>query len=162
MAELKNLERDLDRFNTRLLVAALFVLLCFGLLGWRLVVLQVVRHEELALQAEANRIAVLPVVPNRGLIVDRNGVVLATNYSAYTLEITRARVQGDLDAVIDGLSQVLTIEPRDRRRFKRLMEERARALSRCRSAPSSATRSWCSSCCCRSHHSCASAPTGQV
>ena len=53
MAELKNLERDLDRFNTRLLVAALFVLVCFGLLGWRLVVLQVVRHEELALQAEA-------------------------------------------------------------------------------------------------------------
>jgi penicillin-binding protein 2 len=123
MAELKNLERDLDRFNTRLLVAALFVLLCFGLLGWRLVVLQVVWHEELALQAEANRIAVLPVVPNRGLIVDRNGVVLATNYSAYTLEITRARVQGDLDAVIDGLSQVLTIEPRDRRRFKRLQDE---------------------------------------
>ena len=54
MAELKNLERDLDRFNTRLLVAALFVLLCFGLLGWRMVVLQVVRHEELALQAEAS------------------------------------------------------------------------------------------------------------
>jgi penicillin-binding protein 2 len=126
MAELKNLERDLDRFNTRLLVAALFVLLCFGLLGWRLVVLQVVRHEELALQAEANRIAVLPVVPNRGLIVDRNGVVLATNYSAYTLEITPSRVKADLDAVIDGLAQVLPIEPRDRRRFKRLADESKR------------------------------------
>jgi penicillin-binding protein 2 len=123
MAELKNLERDLDRFNTRLLVAALFVLLCFGLLAWRLVVLQVVRHEELALQAEANRIAVLPVVPNRGLIVDRNGVVLATNYSAYTLEITPSRVKGSLDAVIDELAQVLPIEPRDRRRFKRLQDE---------------------------------------
>ncbi|MES2717988.1 MAG: penicillin-binding protein 2 [Pseudomonadota bacterium] len=126
MAELKNLERDLDRFNTRLLVASLFVLLCFGLLGWRLVVLQVVRHEELALQAEANRIAVLPVVPNRGLIVDRNGVVLATNYSAYTLEITPSRVQGELDTVIDGLAQVLHIEQRDRRRFKRLQDESKR------------------------------------
>ncbi len=123
MTELKDLDRDLDRFNTRLLVAALFVLLCFGLLGWRLVVLQVVRHEELALQAEANRIAVLPVVPNRGLIVDRNGVVLATNYSAYTLEITPSRVKGELEAVIDGLAQVLPIEPRDRRRFKRLADE---------------------------------------
>ena len=123
MAELKNLERDLDRFNTRLLVAALFVLLCFGLLGWRLVVLQVVRHEELALQAEANRIAVLPVVPNRGLIVDRNGVVLATNYSAYTLEITPSRVQGEIDAVIDSLAEVVPIETRDRRRFKRLQDE---------------------------------------
>jgi penicillin-binding protein 2 len=126
MAELKNLERDLDRFNTRLLAAALFVLLCFGLLGWRMVVLQVVRHDELALQAEANRIAVLPVVPNRGLIVDRNGVVLATNYSAYTLEITPSRVQGELDAVIDSLSQVVPIELRDRRRFKRLQDESKR------------------------------------
>jgi len=123
MAELKNLERDLDRFNTRLLVAALFVLLCFGLLGWRMVVLQVVRHDELALQAEANRIAVLPVVPNRGLIVDRNGVVLATNYSAYTLEITPSRVQGEIDAVIDSLAEVVPIETRDRRRFKRLQDE---------------------------------------
>ena len=126
MTELKDLERDLDRFNTRLLVAALFVLLCFGLLGWRLVVLQVLRHEELALQAEANRIAVLPVVPNRGLIVDRNGVVLATNYSAYTLEITPSRVVGDTEALIDGLAQVLMIEPRDRRRFKRLQDESKR------------------------------------
>jgi penicillin-binding protein 2 len=126
MAELKNVERDLDRFNTRLLVAALFVLGCFGLLGWRLVVLQVVRHEELALQAEANRVAVLPVVPNRGLIVDRNGVVLATNYSAYTLEITPSRVQGDVESVIDRLAQVLAIEPRDRRRFKRLADESKR------------------------------------
>ncbi|HQC99093.1 MAG TPA: penicillin-binding protein 2 [Aquabacterium sp.] len=126
MAELKNLERDLDRFNTRLLVAALFVLGCFGLLAWRMVVLQVVRHEDLAERAEANRIAVLPVVPNRGLIVDRNGVVLATNYSAYTLEITPSRIQGEIESVIDGLAQVLTIEPRDRRRFKRLADESKR------------------------------------
>lgn len=50
--------------------------------------LQVVRHEDLAAQAESNRTAVVPIVPNRGLILDRNGVVLATNYAAYTLEIT--------------------------------------------------------------------------
>ncbi|MDO9284912.1 MAG: penicillin-binding protein 2, partial [Aquabacterium sp.] len=123
MTELRDLERELDRFNTRLLAAALFVLLCFGLLGWRLVVLQVVRHDELAERAESNRIAVVPVVPNRGLIVDRNGVVLATNYSAYTLEITPSRVKGELDAMIDGLARVLTIEQRDRRRFKRLQDE---------------------------------------
>ena len=66
MTELKDLERELERFNTRLITAALFVLLCFGLLVSRLVWLQVFRHEELALQAEANRVAVVPVVPNRG------------------------------------------------------------------------------------------------
>ena len=123
MTELKNIERELGRFNTRLLAAALFVLLCFGLLAARLVVLQVLRHDELALQAEANRIAVVPVVPNRGLILDRNGVVLATNYSAYTLEITPSRVKAELDAMIDRLAEVVEIAPRDRRRFKRLQED---------------------------------------
>ena len=88
MTELKNLEQELGRFRARLWAAAGFVLFCFGLLAFRLVVLQVVRHDDLANRAEANRVAVVPIVPNRGLIVDRNGVVLANNYSAYTLEIT--------------------------------------------------------------------------
>jgi penicillin-binding protein 2 len=120
--ELKNLELELDRFRGRLFAAAAFVLCCFALLAARLVYLQVYRHEDLATQAEANRIAVVPVVPNRGLIVDRNGVVLANNYSAYTLEVTPRR-GADLDALIDELSGVVEIGPRDRRRFKRLQEE---------------------------------------
>ena len=123
MIELKNVERELDHFRGRLVAAALFVLVCFGLLGARLVYLQVYKHEDLATQAEANRIAVLPVVPNRGLIVDRNGVVLATNYSAYTLEITPSRLAASLDATIDALAELVEITPRDRRRFKRLMED---------------------------------------
>ena len=123
MIELKNIERELDRFRGRLLAAVLFVLVGFGLLAARLVYLQVFRHEALATQAEANRIAVLPVVPNRGLIVDRNGVVLATNYSAYTLEITPSRLTESLEATIDALAELVDITPRDRRRFKRLQEE---------------------------------------
>lgn len=80
------------------MAATAFVLLCFGLLGYRLVHLQIVKHDELSVQAENNRISVVPIVPNRGLIVDRNGVVLlANNYSAYTLEIMPARVQ-DLES----------------------------------------------------------------
>ena len=126
MTELRDLERELDRFNGRLIAAAAFVLFAFALLGARLVYLQVIRHEELSTQAEANRIAVVPIVPNRGLIVDRNGVVLATNYSAYTLEITPSRVNGGsagLEALIDELATVVDIQLRDRRRFKRLLEE---------------------------------------
>ena len=122
MTELKNVELELDRFRGRLLAAAAFVLLCFGLLAARMVYLQVLRHDELSTQAEANRIAVLPIVPNRGVIVDRNGIVLANNYSAYTLEITPSQVR-NLDAVIDELSSLVEIGPRDRRRFKRLLEE---------------------------------------
>ncbi|MFN0184027.1 MAG: penicillin-binding protein 2 [Aquabacterium sp.] len=123
MNELRDLGQELSRLRWRLLAAAGFVLVLFALLVSRLVWLQVVRHEDLAQQAEANRIAVLPVVPNRGLIVDRNGVVLATNYSAYTLEITPSRLQSPVETVIDELSQIVDVQPRDRRRFKRLQEE---------------------------------------
>jgi len=127
---LRDVEQEVDRFRGRVLAAAGFVLLAFVLLAARLVYLQVFRHEELATQAEANRIAVVPIVPNRGIIVDRHGVVLATNYSAYTLEISpralRAGGSGsatDLDALIEQLASVVEIGPRDRRRFKRLQEE---------------------------------------
>ena len=122
MTELRNLERELERFRLRVFVAAAFVLVGFGLLMARMVYLQVIRHEELSTRAENNRIAVVPIVPNRGRIVDRNGVVLATNYTAYTLEITPSKIE-DLDATINALSAFIDIQPRDRRRFKRQLEE---------------------------------------
>jgi penicillin-binding protein 2 len=122
MTELKNLEVELGRYRLRVWAAAGFVLFCFGLLFARLLVLQVFRHDELATQAENNRVAVVPIVPNRGLIVDRHGVVMASNYSAYTLEITPSKVE-NLELAIDQLAEVVEIQLRDRRRFKRLMEE---------------------------------------
>lgn len=122
MTVLKNLHQELSRFRLRLVAAALFVLFCFGLLVARLLFLQVAQHDTLLERAESNRISVVPIVPNRGLIVDRNGVVLASNYSAYTLEITPSKVP-DLEETIDQLTDVIDIQPRDRRRFKRLMEE---------------------------------------
>ena len=122
MTELRNAEADTWRFRLRVFVLGVVVLLAFALIAARLVVLQVVRHEDLADQAESNRTAIVPIVPNRGLIIDRNGVVLATNYSAYTLEITPSRAM-DLEATIDELAQIVDIQPRDRRRFKRLREE---------------------------------------
>ncbi len=122
MTELRNVEADLSRFRARVLVASLVVLLCFVLLVARLVYLQVVRHDDLSEQAESNRTAVVPIVPNRGLILDRNGVVLATNYSAYTLEITPSKV-ANLDETIAALEKVIDIQLRDKRRFKRLREE---------------------------------------
>ena len=125
MTELRNIERDLARFRSRVFVATLLVLLAFALLAARMVYLQVLRHDELSAQAESNRTAVLPVVPNRGQIVDRHGRVLASNYSAYTLEITPSLV-GNLEHTIDALSEVVPIQPRDRRRFRKLLEESQR------------------------------------
>src|SRR6478672_10041772 len=122
MTELRNSEADASRFRLRAVVIGLVVLFAFGLVVARLVYLQVVRHEDLAAQAESNRTAVVPIVPNRGLILDRNGVVLATNYSAYTLEITPSKVT-DLEATIDRIAEVVEIQPRDRKRFRRLLDE---------------------------------------
>ena len=123
MTEFKNTERELHFFRLRLSVAGVFVFICFVLLFARFVWLQVIRHEHYVAQAEDNRISVVPVVPNRGLILDRNGVVLARNYSAYTLEVTPSKLNDDLDSVIDALAQLVDIQPRDRKRFKRLLEE---------------------------------------
>ncbi len=125
MTELRNVEADLAHFKWRVVVIALAVLVAFGLLVARMIWLQVVRHDEYLAQAESNRTAVLPVVPNRGQIVDREGRVLATNYSAYTLEITPSKVD-NLEDTIAALGQLVAIEPRDVRRFKRLMEESRR------------------------------------
>ena len=122
MTELRNVEADLSRFRARVLVASLVVLCAFSVLAARLIYLQVYRHEDLSEQAESNRTAVVPIVPNRGLILDRNGVVLATNYSAYTLEITPSRI-GNLEETIAALEKVIDIQPRDKKRFKRLREE---------------------------------------
>jgi len=61
-------------------------------------------------------------VPNRGIILDRNGATLAANYSAYTLEITPSKV-ANVEKAIDELAEVIEVGARDRRRFKRLQEE---------------------------------------
>jgi penicillin-binding protein 2 len=122
MTELRNVQADLARFRTRVFVVSIVVVVCFCLLGARLFYLQVVRHEDLHAQAESNRTSIVPIVPTRGLIEDRNGVVLASNYSAYTLEITPSKTNG-VDETIDDLAGVLEITSRDRRRFKKLLDE---------------------------------------
>ena len=120
--ELRNAELELHHFQVRLAVAAGLVLFVFLLLASRFFYLQVVKHGELYTLAEANRISIVPVVPNRGIIVDRNGVLLAHNYSAYTLEVQPDRIE-NLESLIDELATVVEITARDRRRFRRLLEE---------------------------------------
>ena len=124
LTELRNTERELHAFRTRVVVAAAAVLVTFGLLGARFVWLQLVQHEYYHTRAEDNRIAIVPLPPRRGLIFDRNGAVLARNYSAYTLEIAPRKVN-DVDATIEKLSRIVAVGPRDRSRFaKHLIEAR--------------------------------------
>ena len=120
--ELRNAQLELHHFQLRLAIATGFVLFMFLLLFGRFFYLQVVKHDQLQTLAEANRIAIVPVVPNRGIIVDRNGIVLAHNYSAYTLEVQPHKIN-NLERLVDELATLIEITPRDRRRLKRLLEE---------------------------------------
>ncbi len=122
MKELRNVEADLRQFRLRALVATAAVIVAFTLIWARAYYLQVVQHENLNEQAERNRTAVVPVVPMRGEVEDRNGEILASNYSAYTLEITPSKVP-DLEAVLSELEPLVTISTRDRRRFNKLLSE---------------------------------------
>jgi penicillin-binding protein 2 len=119
---LRDPQRELAVFHNRLVAAGLVIVVAFGLLVSRFVWLQVLQRQYYHTLAEANRISVVPVVPNRGLIMDRNGTVLAANYSAYTLEITPNKVE-DVDRAIDELATVIEVSARDRRRFRKLQEE---------------------------------------
>ncbi|MFA6901689.1 MAG: penicillin-binding protein 2 [Gallionellaceae bacterium] len=120
--ELKNNQREIYFFRLRLILSLVFVLVLAFILLARLVYLQVVRQSDFATLADKNRISVVPIVPNRGLIQDRNGVVLAQNYSGYTLEISPAKVD-NLEGTINALSELVSIQAKDRKRFKKLLTE---------------------------------------
>ena len=120
--QIHDTERELHRFQVRVGVAAAVVLTCFGLLLGRFIYLQVVQYEIYHAKAEDNRISIVPIAPNRGNIVDRNGAVLARNYSAYTLDLAPGKVP-DVEQTISELEKIIDIRPQDRTRFRRLMIE---------------------------------------
>ncbi len=121
--EIRDHQHELQRFRVRLGIsmgfAAILLLILFG----RFFYLQVIRHDYYQTLAEKNRISVVPIVPNRGLILDRNGVVLAQNYAGNTLELTPSKLNASLDDTLTALSQVLDIAPKDIKRFKKQMAE---------------------------------------
>ena len=121
-SEMRNAEREVFLFRRRLVIFALLALAAFGALFGRFVYLQIYQHDHYRMLAESNRVAIVPIVPNRGVITDRNGVVMAQSYSAYTLELTPAKIR-NLEATIDELATIVDIQPRDRKRFRKLLDE---------------------------------------
>jgi penicillin-binding protein 2 len=126
--ELRNHPLELHHFRVRLAIISGLVLLLFLLLFARFYYLQVIQGEHYHTLAEANRISIFPLVPNRGLIFDRNGEILARNFSTYTLEIVPREIP-DLDATLNELSQIVEITQEDRRRFRKLMQDSKRFKS---------------------------------
>ena len=122
MYQIRNTERELYLFQLRIGFAGVVVLATFAVLLARFVYLQVLQHDYYQTKAEDNRISIVPITPNRGNIVDRNGVVLARNYSAYTLEIAPSKIR-DIEGTIDALEELVEIRQSDRTRFRRLVIE---------------------------------------
>ncbi|TSE29710.1 Peptidoglycan D,D-transpeptidase MrdA [Tepidimonas thermarum] len=125
MTEYQDADTRIAQFRWRAWVALAAVVAAFGALALRAWHLQIREHERYAAQAEGNRTAVLPIVPARGHIVDRNGVVLAENLPVYALEIVPARTP-DLEATLQRLGELVTLAPRDLQRFRRLLGESKR------------------------------------
>ncbi len=117
--ELKNHQNELHEFRLRLTVLGFLVLIAFSILAFRFYFLQINRYDYYQTLAENNRISIVPIAPNRGLITDRNGVVLAHNFFVYTLEITPSKIV-DLEATITELAQLVEINSVDLKRFKKL------------------------------------------
>lgn len=126
--ELRNLPVELHKFRFRLAISACVVLVLFFILYVRFYYLQVSQQEHYHTLAEANRISISPLVPNRGLIYDRNGKVLAQNYSAYTLEVIPSKIQ-NIESTLDELATIIEITATDRQRFKKLLKESKRFKS---------------------------------
>jgi penicillin-binding protein 2 len=120
--------RQNSEYQTRLKVAAVLILVTFAVLLGRLIVLETLQYEYFNTLAESNRISLVPAPPNRGLITDRNGVVLAENRAVYTIEVYPNEIS-DIQATINDLAGVIDLDEADRRRFDKRMRESKKADS---------------------------------
>lgn len=110
-------------FNRRLTVMIAFVILLSLLLIGRLFQLQVVNYTHYTTLSEKNRVNILPIAPTRGLIYDRNGILLAHNVPTFILEVIEDHVE-NVDAMLAQLKQLITLTDRDIKRFKRQLKRK--------------------------------------
>lgn len=117
--------RETRIFTQRITIAGAFVLLLTLVLLGRLIYLQIINHGHYETLSQKNRINPVALPPVRGSIFDRNGVVLARNFSVYTIEVTPEQVD-DMEQLLDTLGNLITLTPGDIKRFRRLLRERPR------------------------------------
>ena len=122
MANRQDSYSSIENFQSRIQAALWFVLICLVLLCFRFFWLQVVKHTKYSTASESNRIAIVTTQSQRGLIIDRNGIVIARNFPSYSLEITPAGVNQPMEALVDSLNSVLKIPPKDRQNFFRTLQ----------------------------------------
>jgi len=122
---LKNPEQELRIFRVRALLAVLVVIVLTSLLVGRLGYLQIVQHDLYSTRSEKNRVRVEPLPPNRGLIYDRNGTLLAENRPTYNLTLVRERVD-DLDDTLALIVDLLELPEEEIEAFQVRSRQRQR------------------------------------
>ena len=113
---------SLEKYQSRIQTALWFVMACLLILFFRFFWLQVVKHTKYSTASESNRIAIITTPSPRGLIIDRNGIVIARNFPSYSLEITPAGTTMPLEQLVDSLNSVLKISTKDRQNFFRSLQ----------------------------------------
>jgi len=116
---LKETRHEAALFRRRALAGFLLIVICLIALSVRFRYLQIVQHDEFATRSEQNRVLTRPLAPARGLIYDRNGVLLAENVAAFRLEVTPEQA-GDMQRMIDALGKVVPVSDDDIARFNTL------------------------------------------
>ena len=100
-----------------------FFMLIFLLIIARFFYIQILQHQYYETQANSNSIKLLPITPSRGMIFDRNGVILAENYLSYNLEINPKKIT-DLEGLVNQLNNVVFISSDDITKYKRILKDK--------------------------------------
>lgn len=122
---LKDHFHETQIFNHRVLVAGLIMFFLLVLLLSRLVFLQITNQQHYATLSDNNRVSIRPIPPTRGLIFDRNGILLAQNLPSFTLEIIPEHVK-DLTKTLEQLGQLISISREDLKRFHKNRRKKRR------------------------------------
>ena len=117
--------RETHLFQVRAITAAVIGVVLFGIIIARLFYLQVISHDHYTTLSEDNRVNILPISPIRGLIYDRNGVLLAQNLPSFSLELVPEHID-NLQETLEHLQQLIDISPAELKRFHELRKKKRR------------------------------------
>ena len=122
---IKDYLRESRLFNTRISIVVGIIAVLIFILLLRLADLQILNHRYYATLSQENSISPVPIPPVRGLILDRNGVVLAQNYPVLTLEIVPNQVK-NMKTLLSELGKIVTLNDRDLKNFYKQLRDRPR------------------------------------
>lgn len=124
-SQFRDYRTEHELYTRRIAVSLAVIVLLFGILVYRFYDLQVVDHQHYVTRSDSNRIQVQPLPPTRGLIFDRNGVLLADNRATYRLSVVRERTR-DLDSTIEMVASLIDVSDSDKDSFYKALRQRRR------------------------------------